>query len=153
TVVGQDPRQSTERVSPATGTVAPAAQKRETRSVRMRGRVTLIGLASFALAAGFGGGGTAAPPSAAARAPTGAGSASGTTLPVGCTHGGAPFHTHGSRGRKRIAIGFDDGPSDYTPEVLRILQRFGSHATFFEIGQETLGRAATMTKILAQGNE
>jgi peptidoglycan/xylan/chitin deacetylase (PgdA/CDA1 family) len=60
---------------------------------------------------------------------------------------------HGPRGRKRIAIGFDDGPSDYTPGILRVLRRFDSHATFFEIGQETAGRASTMKKILAQGNE
>ena len=60
-------------------------------------------------------------------------------LPIGCTHGGAPFHTHGPRGKKRIAIGFDDGPSDYTLRVLRVLRQFDSHATFFEIGQETSG--------------
>jgi peptidoglycan-N-acetylglucosamine deacetylase len=76
-----------------------------------------------------------------------------TMLPLGCTHGGARFATHGPRGRKRIAIGFDDGPSDYTSQVLRVLRRFDAHATFFEIGQETAGRAAVMKKILAQGNE
>ncbi len=51
-----------------------------------------------------------------------------------------PFRTHGPRRKKRIAIGFDDGPSDYTLSVLRVLRRFDSHATFFEIGQETPGR-------------
>jgi peptidoglycan-N-acetylglucosamine deacetylase len=75
------------------------------------------------------------------------------TLPTGCGHGGARFATHGPRGRKRIAIGFDDGPSDYTAQVLQVLRRFDAHATFFEIGQETTGRAAVMKKILAQGNE
>jgi peptidoglycan/xylan/chitin deacetylase (PgdA/CDA1 family) len=74
-------------------------------------------------------------------------------LPIGCTRGGAHFHTHGPRGSKRIAIGFDDGPGDYTPKILRILRDFDAHATFFEIGQETSGRAAVMKKILAQGNE
>ena len=44
--------------------------------------------------------------------------------PTGCTRRGARFHTHGPRGRKRIAIGFDDGPSSLTPGVLRILRRF-----------------------------
>ena len=114
----------------------------------MRGRVAFIALASLALATASGGGSAAASRSAGPRADGVA-----PTLPVGCTHGGAPFHTHGPRGRKRIAIGFDDGPSDYTPKVLRILRRFDSNATFFEIGQETTGRAATMRKILAQGNE
>ena len=114
----------------------------------MRGRATFIALASVALVAAPVG-------SAAARRGGGPrGRVNGKpTLPTGCTHGGAPFVTHGPRGRKRIAIGFDDGPSDYTPQVLRVLRRFDSHATFFEIGQETAGRVSTMRKILAQGNE
>jgi peptidoglycan/xylan/chitin deacetylase (PgdA/CDA1 family) len=81
------------------------------------------------------------------------GAAAQTPLPIGCSHGGAPFRTHGPRGRKRIAIGFDDGPSAYTTQVLRVLRRFDAHATFFEIGQETTGRAAIMKKVLTQGNE
>jgi peptidoglycan/xylan/chitin deacetylase (PgdA/CDA1 family) len=114
----------------------------------MRGRVILIALASVALVAAPGG-------SAVARRVAGSRSrASGEPiLPVGCTYGGAPFVTHGPQGRKRIAIGFDDGPSDYTLGVLRVLRRFDSQATFFEIGQETAGRASTMKKILTQGNE
>src|SRR4029453_8296788 len=103
---------------------------------RMRGRVAFITLASLALVA----------------VPAGA-QQTKVELPIGCTHGGAPFHTHGPRGKKRIAIGFDDGPSDYTLRVLRVLRQFDSHATFFEIGQETSGRAQTMKKILAQGSE
>jgi peptidoglycan-N-acetylglucosamine deacetylase len=102
----------------------------------MRGRVAFIALASLALVA------------LPARAQQ-----TRVQLPIGCTHGGAPFHTHGPRGRKRIAIGFDDGPSDYTLGVLRVLRRFDSHGTFFEIGQETSGRARTMKKIIAQGSE
>jgi peptidoglycan-N-acetylglucosamine deacetylase len=119
----------------------------------MRGRVALIALASLALATVSGGGSVAAQRPAGARASAGGPGPGGAALPIGCTHGGAPFHTHGSSRRKRIAIGFDDGPSDYTPRVLRVLRRFNSHATFFEIGQETPGRAATMKKVLAQGNE
>jgi peptidoglycan/xylan/chitin deacetylase (PgdA/CDA1 family) len=102
----------------------------------MRGRVAFITLASLALVA----------------VPAGA-QQTKVEPPIGCTHGGAPFHTHGPRGKKRIAIGFDDGPSDYTLRVLRVLRQFDSHATFFEIGQETSGRAQTMKKILAQGSE
>jgi peptidoglycan/xylan/chitin deacetylase (PgdA/CDA1 family) len=114
----------------------------------MRARVIFIALVAAALAAAPGG-------TAATRRPAPARARRGAkpTLPTGCTHGGAPFVTHGPRGRKRIAIGFDDGPSDYTTSVLRVLRNFDSHATFFEIGQETSGRAATMKKILAQGNE
>ena len=109
----------------------------------MRGRATFIALACVALVAAPVG-------SAAARRGGGPrGRVNGKpTLPTGCSHGGAPFVTHGPRGRKRIAIGFDDGPSDYTPQVLRVLRRFDSHATFFEIGQETAGRVSTMRKII-----
>ena len=114
----------------------------------MRGRALFIALACAAVAAAPAGS------ALARRGGTSRGRATGKpTLPVGCTHGGAPFVTHGPRRRKRIAIGFDDGPSDYTSGVLRVLRRFDSHATFFEIGQETSGRASTMRKILAQGNE
>lgn len=114
----------------------------------MRARAMFITLAVAALTAVPGG-------SAAARRPSPPRTRNGANAPIpaGCTHGGAPFVTNGPRGRKRIAIGFDDGPSDYTPGVLRVLRRFDSHATFFEIGQETSGRAAIMKKILRQGNE
>jgi peptidoglycan/xylan/chitin deacetylase (PgdA/CDA1 family) len=119
----------------------------------MRGRLAFIVLASLTLAIGSGAGSAAAPRSAGQRPrPQGPGR-SQQALPIGCTHGGAPFHTHGPRGRKRIAIGFDDGPSGYTQSILRVLRRFDSAATFFEIGQETPGRAETMRKILAQGSE
>jgi peptidoglycan-N-acetylglucosamine deacetylase len=114
----------------------------------MRGRALFIALACAAVAAAPAGS------AVAQRGGTSRGRATEKpTLPVGCTHGGAPFVTHGPRGRKRIAIGFDDGPSDYTSGVLRVLRRFDSHATFFEIGRQTSGRASTMRKILAQGNE
>ena len=107
----------------------------------------IIALASVALAAMPAWGSASA-----RRASSGSRGANGD-LPTGCGHGGPAFHTHGPRGRKRIAIGFDDGPSSYTPRILRVLRRFNSHATFFEIGQETAGRAEIMKKILAQGNE
>ena len=112
----------------------------------MKGRAILIALASVALAAAPAGG------SAAARRARSSPPTDGT-LPTACTHGGADFHTHGSTNRKRIAIGFDDGPSGDTLKVLRVLRRFNSHATFFEIGQEVPGRDAIMKKVLRQGNE
>ncbi|HKH22480.1 MAG TPA: polysaccharide deacetylase family protein, partial [Solirubrobacterales bacterium] len=79
--------------------------------------------------------------------------ASSAVLPIGCGHGGPAFRTHGSRKRKRIAIGFDDGPSVYTLKMLRVLRRFDARATFFEIGQETPGRAPIMRRVLAEGSE
>jgi peptidoglycan-N-acetylglucosamine deacetylase len=112
----------------------------------MKGRAILIALASVALL-GVPAGGAAAGRRAARPQAAGAG------LPIGCGHGGPAFRTHGPRGRKRIAIGFDDGPSDDTLKVLRVLRRHDSHATFFEIGKEVPGRSAIMKRVLAQGNE
>jgi peptidoglycan/xylan/chitin deacetylase (PgdA/CDA1 family) len=33
-----------------------------------------------------------------------------------------------------VALTFDDGPSPYTAELLGILQQYGAHATFFDVG-------------------
>lgn len=115
----------------------------------MQGRIILIAMASLTLLAATGASAGASRPAPGRPRKDGA----GPVTPTGCTHGGRSFATNGPRGRKRIAIGFDDGPSDYTTGVLRVLRRFDSHATFFEIGQETPGRADTMKKILRQGNE
>lgn len=115
----------------------------------MQGRIILIAMASLTLVAASGASAGASRPAPGRPRNNGP----GPVTPTGCTHGGRSFVTNGPRGRKRIAIGFDDGPSDYTPQVLRVLRRFDSHATFFEIGQETPGRADTMKKILRQGNE
>jgi peptidoglycan/xylan/chitin deacetylase (PgdA/CDA1 family) len=105
----------------------------------------MVALASVAL--------VAVPVGASAGARRQAAGGDPAQLPTGCGNGGPNFRTHGPSGSKRIAIGFDDGPSSYTPRVLRVLRRFNAHATFFEIGQETRGRADVMKKILAQGNE
>jgi len=113
--------------------------------------MVFIGLASLALAA-VSSGVSAAALRSPSRAPAGR-LEQAQPLPIGCTHGGPPFHTHGPRNRKRITIGFDDGPSDFTLKVLRVLRQYGAHATFFEIGQEAAGRTRIMRKVLAQGDE
>ncbi len=72
---------------------------------------------------------------------------------VGCTGGTAGLDTNGPRGRKIVALTFDDGPSTYTPGFLHVLRNKHVNGTFFEIGQEMAGRGATMRRILAEGNE
>jgi peptidoglycan/xylan/chitin deacetylase (PgdA/CDA1 family) len=72
---------------------------------------------------------------------------------VGCTGGSAGLVTNGPRGRKVVALTFDDGPSEYTPDFLRVLREKEVRATFFEIGQEMPGREDTMRQILAEGHE
>lgn len=38
--------------------------------------------------------------------------------------------------KKQVFLTFDDGPSKYTPEILKILQEEGVHATFFVLGSQ-----------------
>ncbi|HET8567153.1 MAG TPA: polysaccharide deacetylase family protein [Solirubrobacterales bacterium] len=72
---------------------------------------------------------------------------------VGCTGGSPGLVTNGPRDRPVVALTFDDGPSEYTPEFLRVLREKGVPGTFFEIGQEMPGREDTMRRILAEGDE
>jgi peptidoglycan-N-acetylglucosamine deacetylase len=72
---------------------------------------------------------------------------------VGCTGGSAGLVTNGPRDRPVVALTFDDGPSDYTDDFLRVLREKGVHGTFFEIGQEMPGREDVMRQILAEGDE
>jgi peptidoglycan/xylan/chitin deacetylase (PgdA/CDA1 family) len=48
----------------------------------------------------------------------------------------------------QIALTFDDGPSDYTEELLRVLEEHGARATFFLIGENIDRRPETVRKIL-----
>lgn len=72
---------------------------------------------------------------------------------VGCTGGSAGLVTNGPRDRPVVALTFDDGPSEYTPDFLRVLREKGVPGTFFEVGQEMPGREDVMRQILAEGNE
>jgi peptidoglycan-N-acetylglucosamine deacetylase len=72
---------------------------------------------------------------------------------VGCTGGSAGLVTNGPRKRNVIALTFDDGPSDYTDDFLRVLREKDVEATFFEVGQAMPGHEEAMRQILAQGSE
>jgi peptidoglycan-N-acetylglucosamine deacetylase len=45
-----------------------------------------------------------------------------------------PIYCGGGKG-PYVALTFDDGPTPYTPELVRVLRHNGARATFFEIGQ------------------
>ena len=72
---------------------------------------------------------------------------------VGCTGGSAGLVANGSRQRRVVALTFDDGPSDYTDDFLRVLRAKDVPGTFFEVGQVMPGREDEMRQILAQGGE
>jgi peptidoglycan/xylan/chitin deacetylase (PgdA/CDA1 family) len=59
---------------------------------------------------------------------------------------------HAGRGRPWIALTFDDGPSPYTLDVLRILARFHQHATFFVTGYASTMNPFLLLQIRAGGN-
>jgi len=73
--------------------------------------------------------------------------------PVGCTHGGRSLVFNGSRSHKRVALTFDDGPSNYTPKILSILERKHAKGTFFEVGDQIPGRTSTSKAVLEAGQE
>ena len=50
-----------------------------------------------------------------------------------------------------MALTFDDGPSQYTAAVLRILGRNKAHATFFVIGRQVPDDEATVASVIAAG--
>ena len=71
---------------------------------------------------------------------------------AGCVPRGPSYRTNGPGHRKIVALTFDDGPSFYTPDVLRILRHFRIHATFFLIGEQVAPFAQFMREELAEGN-
>jgi peptidoglycan/xylan/chitin deacetylase (PgdA/CDA1 family) len=72
---------------------------------------------------------------------------------VGCTGGNGEVVRSGPGGRRMVALTFDDGPSDYTPEVLKILRNKRAKATFFMLGQQVAADPAMARKVLAAGHE
>lgn len=72
---------------------------------------------------------------------------------VGCSGGDGEVVLNGPRGRKRVALTFDDGPSTYTPRILHILKRKKVKATFFMLGSEVGRYPATARRVLALGHE
>lgn len=46
------------------------------------------------------------------------------------------FVAQGGGGRKEVALTFDDGPTKFTLQILKVLKRHGAHATFFQVGTQ-----------------
>ena len=53
----------------------------------------------------------------------------------------------------RVAITFDDGPTEQTPQVLECLARYGARATFFVLVDQVAHRLNVLKQILADGHE
>jgi len=65
----------------------------------------------------------------------------------------APSVHRGARTRKAIALTFDDGPSESTPELLAILARYRVPATFFQCGANVRRLPAVAREVAAAGHE
>ena len=65
----------------------------------------------------------------------------------------APSVWHGSRGRPSLALTFDDGPSEATPELLRLLERYRVQATFFVVGSNVQRLPSVLKETAAAGHE
>ena len=72
-------------------------------------------------------------------------------LLLGCTPTGPPYVDNGPRTENAVALTFDDGPSDFTPQVLDILRRERVRATFFVVGEQIAGREELLRRELDQG--
>ena len=64
-----------------------------------------------------------------------------------------PSVYHGNRARAAIALTFDDGPSESTPALLRILDRHQVPATFFMCGQNVERLPAIAHSVAQSGHE
>lgn len=54
---------------------------------------------------------------------------------------------------KTIALTIDDGPSEYTDEIMEVLKANDAKATFFVIGSQVAGREDTLKRLILDGNE
>ncbi|NUU23934.1 MAG: polysaccharide deacetylase family protein [Streptomycetaceae bacterium] len=54
---------------------------------------------------------------------------------------------------RKVALTFDDGPStEWTPQVLALLDQYGAKATFCVVGQQARAYPAVLRKVVAKGH-
>lgn len=66
---------------------------------------------------------------------------------------GKNVYFHGKRADKKIALTFDDGPSNKTRSILRLLKKRGARATFFVLGSKISKNKDKILAIRSQGSE
>ncbi|WP_223845545.1 polysaccharide deacetylase family protein [Flavobacterium selenitireducens] len=80
-----------------------------------------------------------------------------TIVVIGSAWIGSNYHvkTHCSNlseKENKIAITFDDGPSEFTPKVLELLERFGVKAAFFCIGKNVDAHPEIVRQMFQNGH-
>jgi peptidoglycan/xylan/chitin deacetylase (PgdA/CDA1 family) len=74
----------------------------------------------------------------------------GSTAPTVTWFGS--LHSHGPRNGNEVALTFDDGPNPpFSLEVADILQQYGAHGTFFEVGKAVVERPDISKELMARG--
>lgn len=76
----------------------------------------------------------------------------GASLTPTPTSGAPALITRGNPRLPEVALTFDDGPGQYTPQVLTIFQRYGVKTTFFSIGQNIARFPTYLPQDLAAGH-
>ena len=129
---------------------ARRAAWRRRRARRRLGLVAALAAGTLVVAAVALTGGASTPGRVAALAPQASGGAhpvtprrleiarlraGGQAQPVDRVLGRTWYVQLAGRRKREVALTFDDGPSQYTPEILRVLRRMHAPATFFVIGR------------------
>jgi len=73
-------------------------------------------------------------------------------IPTGCVMARKTPISRWPTGKRIVAISYDDGPSKFTRQILSLLRKNKSHATFFQIGNQMGGMADVQRQILAEGH-
>ncbi|MHB8533439.1 MAG: polysaccharide deacetylase family protein, partial [Solirubrobacteraceae bacterium] len=71
---------------------------------------------------------------------------------VSTVRGYTPFVRDGGTRGRDIALTFDDGPGPYTPQVLSVLERYHTPATFFVIGKMLRYFSASTVREIEDGD-
>ena len=72
--------------------------------------------------------------------------------PIGCVPHGPLYTEVVTRPTRVVALTFDDGPSEFTHQVLDVLEREQVHATFFVIGDQVTDYPGQLRRALRDGD-
>lgn len=80
-----------------------------------------------------------------------------TVVVIGSAWIGSQYHvkafcSNRSETQNRIAITFDDGPSEFTPQILELLEKFDARAAFFCIGKNVEAYPEILSRTFENGH-
>ncbi len=150
----------------ADGRLPPAVRHRRRRAAALGVLAAVALIAGIVVGAGSGGGSAvarkvaAAPSTYLGRIRTLAGSGPGSfasaeqvaeNRAINRTLSYTPYVKIAGAQHREVALTFDDGPGPYTPDIVSVLERLHTPATFFEVGVEEGYFHAGTSEIVARG--